>query len=593
MIKKRYTGIAVIGIAIFLLFSTHGFLGWRNVLTWDAFGYYYYLPLFFIKKSIIIPNLDVVYPIFEQYKPSSTLYQFTALPQGGFIIRYSIGQAVLYAPFFFIGHLFALVSEYPADGFSKPYNLAILFGGFIYHFTAIILIGKLLLRFYSDKIVAITLVVLFFGTNLYYNISGSALSSQGSALFLFALFLTIVDSYYRNKSTRKMFWAGCVFGLICICRPTDFLIIVPALLWPLTWPGKSLKRELKLLLSNIQHLVAFVIPTLFFAFIQFGYWKYTSGKWLINSYGNPGEGLDFLTPYTIPFLFSFKSGWFIYTPIMAIVLIYLLVKALRGNGKMIVVLTFTILFIYVASSWTNWWYGGGFSQRAMVQAYVLLSIPLAGVVEYTFFKRKKLSIALIVLLPAFTFLSIWQTSQYQKGILTADTVNAKYYFATFFDRKIDPEKTHLLDINRHDILIQSNYGVPEDYTLIKEFKTDIDRISMEGVEFANGFKIAYRDLCPADHCFIIFHGVFQGPPPKNSYLVTTMDHKGNYGYQAKNIEQNMINPSDNGFTAESIYLTPHIRNQNDSLMAYIWNQKLESLTVKQLRLKVYTKSRAK
>lgn len=570
-----------------MLLATNGLTEWNYVLNWDAFGYYYYLPLFFIEKTITIPNLDMVYPVFEKYKTSTTLYQFTAVPQGGFIIRYSIGQAVLYLPFFLIGHVFALVTDYPADGFSKPYNLSILIGGFIYHITAIVIIAKLLLKFYSDKVVTITLIILFLGTNLSYNISGTALSSQGSALLLFAVFLTIVDSYYRKKTTQKMFWAGCVFGLICISRPTDFLIIIPAILWPLIRHEKSLKNEIKQLIFNVKHLAAFVIPTLFFAFIQFGYWKYTTGKWFINSYGNPGEGLDFLTPYTLPFLFSFKSGWLIYTPIMALVLIYLIKNALKGNKIMIVTLSFTVVFVYIASSWTNWWYGGGFSQRAMVQAYVLLCIPLAGLVEYTFFERNKFSLVLRGVLPALTLLSIWQTHQYKAGVLTAETVTAKYYFASFFDNKMDPEKEHLLDFNRYDVYTQPNYGLPENYIRIKEFQKDFDPISIEGVEFVNGFKIAYRDLCDTDHCYVVFTGVFEGLSPKNAHLVTAMDHKGNYGYQAKNIIENVVDTIDDTFVAKAVYLTPHIRNKNDPLLAYVWNQALEPLTVKQLKLEVY------
>ena len=575
-----------------MVIGTHNGTDWTRVLTWDGFGYYYYLPMVFIQKTISLENLDLANQIFAKYDPSSTLYQFTTMPDGRNIIRYSSGQAVLYFPFFLIGHLIATLTDYPADGFSKPYNLSILLGGLVYHVLGIALIARILLRFYADKIVGVTLVVLFFGTNLYSLLNGTALSSHGSALLLIAGFITIVDSYYRQKSMSKMFLAGCVFGLICINRPTDFITIIPAILWPMAIPGITVKQELKKLFTNAKHVLAFLIPTLFFAFLQFGYWKYAGGNWFINSYGNPGEGLDFLNPHTIPFLFSFKSGWLLYTPLMALVLIFLVTKVFKKDGKMLIVFVYTLVFIYLASSWTNWWYGGGFSQRSMVQAYVLLSLPLAGLVDYSFFQGRKLSRVLGVLIPALVFLSFWQSKQYKNGVITSDTVTAKYYFASFLDSKMDPAKKHLLAFNRYDVYMHPNYGLPVGYELVNSFEMDIGEMNLAGAGFSPGFKMAYQDLCDEEYCFILFTGVFQGLPPNGAGFVTTFDHNGSYGYQLRDVRENIVdsNITDDIYTSISVYLTPHVRSKSDTMTAYIWNREVESGILKKLKLDVYVKT---
>lgn len=561
-------------------------------MTWDGFGYYYYLPMVFIHKTISLENLDMANEIFNNYNPSSTLYQFTTMPDGRHIIRYASGQAVLYLPFFLIGHLIATLTEYPADGFSQPYNISILFGGLIYHIIGIALIARILLRFYTDKVVAITLFVLVFGTNMYSLLNGTALSTHGSALLLIAGFITIVDSYFRQKSIAKIFLAGCLFGLICINRPTDFITIIPAVLWPMVISGTTVNQELKSLFTNAKHILPFLIPTMFFAFIQFGYWRYAGGSWFINSYGNPGEGLDFLTPYTIPFLFSFKSGWLLYTPLMALVLIFLLIKVFRRDRKMQIVFIYTLVFIYLASSWTNWWYGGGFSQRAMVQAYVMLSFPLAGLVNYSFFKHTKLSSGLRVLIPLLVVLSIWQSTQYKNGVLTSDTVTADYYFSSFFDSEMDPTKKHLLGFNRFDVYAQPNYGLPDGFDLVQTFELNLGETSLNDMDFTPGFKMAYQDLCEEEFCFILFTGVFQGMPPKNAGLVTTFDHAGSYGYQLRNVRENLVdsNITDSSYTSTAVYLTPHMRSKRDTLTAYIWNMKREPGILTKLKLEVYVKA---
>lgn len=568
-------------------------LGNDGSISWDAFGYYYYFKLAFIDHSMILHSLDSVKAVFEQYDPSSSLYQFTRMPDGKFIVRYPVGQAILYLPFFLIAHLTALVSDFPADGFSRPYEVAMRLGALLYHFLGFVFVARLLRRHFADKVVAIVLIVLLFGTNAYAIIVAPPLSAQGTLFFLIPLFMVLVDRYFRNKNRKDIFIGGFVFGLICLSRPTDFITIIPALLWPATIPGLTLKTEWLGLLRRIKHLLLFIVPVAFCAMIQFSYWKYAGGSWIIDSYGSAAEGLDFLSPHTIPFLFSFKSGWLLYTPIMALVLIYLVVRSIQKQPLMTVVLIYSVIFIYIASSWTNWWYGGGFSQRAMVQAYALLSIPLAGLIDYAFFKRGKLFVPTAILIIGFTGLSIWQTYQYKKGVLNGDTVTPEYYFASFFDSHFDPDKKELMGFDHYDIYINPNYGLPEGYELTKTEEMDIpeDRQNTDGREYFPYFKIKYRDLTDRDHCFLLLYAVFEGVPPEQSCLVTTFNHGDNYGYQCRTTTENVIevDSTTNQYTARAVYLSPHIRDTEDQFSAYLWNKGKQPGKLIRMWLEVYEK----
>ena len=46
------------------------------------------------------------------------------------------------------------------------------------------------------------------------------------------------------------------------------------------------------------------------------YWKIYAGTFIYDSYQNPGEGLDLMSPHTFSFLFSYQKGWLLYTPLM-------------------------------------------------------------------------------------------------------------------------------------------------------------------------------------------------------------------------------------------------------------------------------------
>ena len=100
----------------------------RQVLTWDVFGYYLYLPAGFIHDDPALQDRAWLDEVMTTYEPSSTLYQLVDGPDGKRVIKYSSGMAVLYAPFFFVAHVLADPLGFPADGFSAPYQLAITIG---------------------------------------------------------------------------------------------------------------------------------------------------------------------------------------------------------------------------------------------------------------------------------------------------------------------------------------------------------------------------------------------------------------------------------------------------------------------------------
>lgn len=146
-VSKRVT---VVLIAI-LVYS--GFIFFPdNILSWDVFGYYLYLPLTFIYHDLGLNNENIIHEIIDKYHNSATFYQAIKLPAGNYVMKYSMGMSILYSPFFFIGHLYAKLSSYPADGFSLPYQYAVFFCGQVFTVTGIVVLRKVLIRFaFSGK----------------------------------------------------------------------------------------------------------------------------------------------------------------------------------------------------------------------------------------------------------------------------------------------------------------------------------------------------------------------------------------------------------------------------------------------------------
>ena len=566
--------------------------GAGSAISWDSFGYYYYYRLGFIDGSWALPNLDTVQIIADRYNPSTTLYQFTHIPGHGYIIRYPIGQSIVYLPFFLLGHLMAFLGGYPTDGFSQPYEFAIRLGGLVYHTLAFALIAKLLAPFFRPRIVALTLFLLFFATNAL--ISLIPMLAHGTLLFLIPLTILVMVRYLKSNGRLRFLVAGAVlFGLICLVRPTDAVTIIPLAFLPFAYVtdkyAPSFRAALGYYRKHLGHVALFALVVMGMGMIQFSYWKYAGGSWIIQSYGGGGEGLDLLSPHTLPFLAGFKTGWFIYTPIMIAVVVALIYKAWKGDYVMRTILVYLLVFVYLASSWTNYWYGSAYSQRAMLQTYALLAFPMAALLQYAFRKKPQARIA-AGLLVIFTGLNWWQATQFINGVWTGDTVTAKYYFASFTDLYPDPEKEKYRSINRYAYEMDMPSEVPDGYERVAVHRVLGDTVpEMEGVYFSKAFKMPFEVLCPSDHCWLRFVAASNDMFPHDMMVVFTFEHKGvTYGYRPFNLGEIAVEAdATGGYYAESLYLTPRMRRDDDELSFYIWNRRAAPGNITGLTLEVY------
>jgi len=85
-------------------------------LSWDVSGYYLYLPAILIYRDLKHCNFKD--SILNKYHPTPDFQQAFRHPSGNYILKYTAGQALLFSPFFFAGHIYALIlGTYSADGF--------------------------------------------------------------------------------------------------------------------------------------------------------------------------------------------------------------------------------------------------------------------------------------------------------------------------------------------------------------------------------------------------------------------------------------------------------------------------------------------
>ncbi len=380
-----------------------------NVLTWDAFGYYMYLPSAFIYNDA--KELKWIAPIDSAYHVTGgNLYQAIQLKNTNeiaFTNKYLCGVALLQAPFFFCGHIAAKVCEEPQDGFSWPYQYAIMVAAICWCFLGFIFLRKILLKCFTDRVTAVTLILLAFASNLVQYVSVDSGMSHAYIFSLYALVLWYTIKWHEEPKSASAFLIGLICGLATISRPTELLIIFIPILWN-TQTKEERAAKWALVFSNKKHIYLGALACLIAALPQLLYWKYTTGSFIYDV----GSKWYFLNPW-FRVLFGPEKGWFLYTPVAILMIagfFFMKNKPFRKS-----VLIFCLLTIWIVISWSDWKYGASYSTRALTQSYPVFALPLACIVTYFFERRKQYIILGIgILLIALNF---YQLSIYNQSIL--------------------------------------------------------------------------------------------------------------------------------------------------------------------------------
>ena len=411
-------------------FNTHNV---QAVLTWDAMGYYLYLPAHFIYHDL--SRLAFIPDIMREYSPTGSFYQAYPAPggpAGAMVMKYPIGLALLNAPFFGVGHWAARHWNYAQDGFSAPYQVAIAFGSLLYSLLGLGLLRRVLLRYVSDGVAALTLGLLVLGTNYlhYAAIDGAMAHSTGFTLYALLLWLTI--KWHERPRAWLAAAIGLTLGLLVIVRPSDMVAALLPVLWGVTSVASGRAKFRLLFQTHRSHLLLLVGFGLLGVLPQLLYWKWASGHFLEYSYQE--QGFNFLKPHTWQVLFSFRKGWLIYTPLMVLPLLGLAVLWRRNRAVAVPVLGYFLANLWVVSAWDVWWYGGTFGQRALVQSYAALALPLAYLLAWLGEqapRRAVLGGAVLLLSGLLVNLNLVQDWQYMNGIMDGENMNRRYYAAIF------------------------------------------------------------------------------------------------------------------------------------------------------------------
>jgi hypothetical protein len=355
--RARWSLLAAVAVAATLLWTRTEYSevrGWApmKVTTWDAFCYYEYLPAVFLYDSLAqqpwVEAVDARYAVL-----GGELYQLIDLGDGRRVNKCLYGVALLELPFFILGHAIARATGAPTDGFSAPYQWFIALAPLVYCILALLVLRRVLLRWYSDTAVAIALVLLVLASNAIQYISVDGAQTHGFLFALYCLQLWSTARWHEMPKRRYALLCGALIGLATVTRPTELIM----LFIPLLWQGRgSVGDKLR---GYPRHVALAMMAAAVFIFPQLLYWKVVTGSWVYEL----GSKWDFLSPH-FRVLLGWEKGWFIYTPVTIAFIAGLFFVREKPWARS--VLVFTLLNLWIITAWHDWRYGGSYSARALV-----------------------------------------------------------------------------------------------------------------------------------------------------------------------------------------------------------------------------------
>jgi tetratricopeptide (TPR) repeat protein len=223
--------------------SHTGFYSVTTIDAGDDTGYYA-----FLRSTLIDGDLDFFNELGYAHagKINSTGYVFN---------NWQMGQAILFLPFFLIGHALAHLYQslgYPVttDGYSAPYYLFTAIASATYLFAGLIFVYRTLRLFTRRRVGMLATLSIWIASPLIYFSFIRQRMAHTSEFFLVAVLIYIWIRFRQSRRPIHYAVIGIILGLLCMTRVINvsfFALFAVDLLWEfrLDWkanPARAVKK---------------------------------------------------------------------------------------------------------------------------------------------------------------------------------------------------------------------------------------------------------------------------------------------------------------------------------------------------------------
>jgi hypothetical protein len=377
--RRRETrqALLVLGVIFFLhvgLFYRPS--GWL----YDPSMYYAYI------RSPVIDG-DLLF--WNEAEPKGFWAEVPPSPTGMCPNVWSLGPALLWTPFFLLGHGATLLANWtgiaslPADGYSTLYTTFTGVASAFYGFLGVLLIYRFLRRHQPHPVALLAAATVWMAMPVFFYMYHMSFYAHSVSMFSAALFVDLWHATRGQWHGWRYVALGLAAGLMALMRWQNILLLVLPLFELAAEAWSRLRRgegRGSLARSSFGRLSLLAAAALIVFSPQMAMWQVL--------YGQPftipqGEGfMQWSRPHLWGVLFSSNRGLFWWEPVAALGLLGLFLlfrrRPLLSGGFLLVI----ALQVYVNSIAGRWWGGGGFGPRRFDMLAPILAWGLAGLIGW-------------------------------------------------------------------------------------------------------------------------------------------------------------------------------------------------------------------
>lgn len=411
-LKSKDRGMLVI-IAAYLVTVTLGLTPW---IYSDGVGDYAWVRTVFMDGDLDCSDEFVHFVNEFKFKygwPEATNDLYPVKTSTGYQAnKYAIGSAILWSPFFMVGHGVTYLSNalfgstYALNGYSKFYIFFVTLGSSFYALLGLLLSYKLCKTLFDERTSLLATLAVWFASSV--PVYMYLYPSLPHNMSLFTVTLFFFYWYMTREDRTHAQWAilGALGGLMFMTRlETAVLLIIPVIDWAIRVRKSSDRAGLGIL---AQKMGLYTVLGFAAGFPQLYVWQVIFGRWFLNPYSKmhqlvmldkfsrygmlpsneplPGSGsglgsyFHFIShPDIGATLFGSSYGIFTWTPILLLAVIgfyFLYRRSPKLAGYSFLAL---VLLVYITSCSKK--AGMSFGDRYLIKASPFFIIGLAALFE--------------------------------------------------------------------------------------------------------------------------------------------------------------------------------------------------------------------
>jgi hypothetical protein len=347
----------------------------------DGFYYFAYLRSLWFDRDVNFLNDYQLLGLGDKtylFEPTSTGHAHSA---------WTIGPAVVWSPFFAVGHATARWLEprdanVRADGTSFPYRQAICVAGLFYGLLGVWFCFLLAGRFFDNPLAAAAAFATVAGSfMLWYLVKEPSMTHAPSmaavAAFVWAWAALRGDGSYAGRLT-PLRWAlfGALAGLMTLIRWQNAIFALLPLIDCVSLLAAASRRRDRLAVRAVLIAgTAFTVAAVVACLPQMLAWKAIYGTWLAVS--PVGPQLRWSDPHLVDVLWSSRNGLFATGPVLYCAAIGLVAFAVIRPATGLPLLAAVAAMVYFNSIIQDWWGSDGYGGRRFDGLIPIFTIGLA------------------------------------------------------------------------------------------------------------------------------------------------------------------------------------------------------------------------